>query len=463
MKHYLRLLSVFFLLPALTFAQSVPNGDFENWNGIANENPLHYPYVSNAEMPALGLPPNVIKLADPYDGNFAVQVQTVSSSTDTAFGYLINGDPNTGAGGIPYSEHPITLSGYYKCNLPSDTALLFIAFKENGVIVSNNYAFFTGSHSSYTYFYIPLTIPALANPDSLVFGIISCNPAIPNPTPGSWVQLDHILFNGVPTQPATMNGSFENWFGETSWLLPQWETVGDTAVRSADPHSGLLALQLTTVMYDAFTAGPSYATTGHFYQNTIIGGQAFSQQNDTLCGWYKYMVNGTDSAAGGAIAVQGGLAVGYAITAFPAAANYTYFEIPLACSVQPDTLILLFLSSADNTVPANAGSRLTLDGLFMKSSPLGIHPYDWTQWGIVSLYPSPVAGGEIAWLEFSSSASAVTTVSVYDLNGKRISEEQVSVNGNYRYAVQTSGFDPGIYTVVLSQNGRQIIRKLLVK
>lgn len=457
---------LFFLLGVTAFswsaAQSVPNGDFENWIGTANENPLYYPLVSNASAQTLGLPSNVVKVADPHDGNFAVQVKTVGNANDTAFGYIINGDPNTGAGGIPYNEHPITLSGYYKSILPSDTAILFIAFKENGVILSTNYAYFYGIHTNYTYFYIPLTIPALANPDSLVFGLISCNPSVPNPTPNSWIQLDHLLFNGVPTQPPQMNGSFENWTGETSWQISQWETVGDTAVRSTSPHSGLLALQLTTVMYDAFTAGPSIATTGHFYQNNIIAGRPYSQMNDTLCGWYKYTVNGIDSAAGGAIAMQSGTPVGYAIASFPAASNYTYFELPLTCAQQPDTLILLFVSSADNTVPANAGSRFYLDGLFLKSSPLSVSEYDWSAWGLVTLYPNPVLSGENAWLEFSSN-SASSLISVYDASGKLISEERVSANGKFRYEIESSGFTPGMYTVVLMQDGKRAVRKMIVQ
>lgn len=463
MKRKLLLLLPAILVSAMTIAQSLPNGDFENWNGTANENPLHYSLVSNAAMPALGLPSNVVKIADPQDGNFAIQVQTIANSTDTAFGYFINGDPNTGAGGIPYNEHPITLSGYYKSFLPSDTALLFIAFKENGAVISTNYAFFTGSHNSYTYFYIPLTIPALANPDSLVFGVLSCNPGIPNPTPGSWLQLDNLLFNGVPTQPADMNGSFEYWTGETSWQLAQWETGGDTAMRSSDSHSGALALRLNTILYNSSTAGASYATTGNVIQNNLVGGRPYSQMNDTLCGWYKFIPNGIDSAVGGAIAKQNGTPVGYALAPFPPAANYTYFEIPLACALQPDTLLVVFLSSADNTLPSNAGSRFYVDGLYLKSSPLGIAPYNFSQWGLVTLYPNPLASGETAWLEFSSHSPSPVTISVYDESGKLISEEQVSVNGNYRHPVSLANYNPGMYSVVLTQENSRVVRKMVVR
>lgn len=451
----------FWVLAAGAAAQAIPNGNFENWNGTLREDPLWYPYISNAAALAAGLPPNVVKVPDPQDGSFAVSVRTVSNAADTMFGYIINGDPNTGAGGIPYSEHPITLSGHYKCSLPSDTAILFIAFKEAGAVISTNYAFFTGVQNSYTYFYIPLTIPALAHPDSLLFGVISCNPSVPNPAPGSWIQLDNMLFNGVPTQPAQMNGSFEQWAGEYSWLLPQWESFGDTSLRSTDAHSGVLALQLTTVLYNANTAGPSVATTGHIYQNSVIGGRPYTLTNDTICGWYKFLVNGVDSAVGGGVAMLNGTPVGAGLMAFPPVPNYTYFEIPLLCAQQPDSLIMLFVSSADNTLPSNAGSRFYLDDLFLKSSPLAVQAYDWSRLGMVTLYPNPVQAGAEAVLEFSSEQPVL--IMVYDAAGKEISSLQSSEKGLQRHALPTYGWSPGIYTVLLQNGQAKAVRKLVVE
>jgi Secretion system C-terminal sorting domain len=461
-KTFTAFLIMVFSFTNTILSQTIPNGDFEYWNGQSVDELLHYPINTNTAAQSLSLPSTVSRVSDPHDGAFAVQVKTVSNGTDTIFGYFANGDPNTGAGGIAYPDHPITLSGYYKCNLPSDTALLFVLFKENGVVLSANIYPFSGVQNAYTYFYVPLTIPALANPDSVVFGVVSCNPSIPSPSPGSYIQLDHLVFNGGQSQPVNFNGSFEYWSSAVSWDLPDWENFGDTAIRSTDAHAGNTALRLTTFQTSASTASPTVATTGRFTQNSVAGGRPFTSMIDTVAGWYKFQVNGVDSAVGVVLATSNGNAVGVSFIAFLPTNNYTYFEIPIVCGQQPDSLLVAFVSSADNVLFSNAGSVLLLDEIHLKSSLLAVAEINWNL-GLVNLYPNPATNSSGAVLEFVSQSVSPVQIKIMDANGQMVLADQSSGWGKQKYEINTAALPPGMYAVLIEQDGNYAVRTLLVQ
>jgi hypothetical protein len=452
--------SCFFAIAA--FTQTVQNGGFESWSATAMENPQYYPYTSNYEAVRANLPANVTKVADPQQGNFAIRLETVANASDTMFGYVINGDPNSFAGGIPYAAHPITMSGYFKSNvMPGDTAFVLVIFKEAGVAVSFDIAIFTGVNSAYTSFTLPLTIPVTANPDSVIFGAVSSNAFVSGGIPGSMLQLDNIVFNGVATQPATMNGSFENWTTTSIYTPLGWTTIGDTATRTTDAHAGNYASQMRTIQYDAANAGPSFVTNGTFDGSAILGGRPFTLITDTLCGWYKFTPNGIDSATVIAFAKNNGGNVGANFVGLPPAASYTFFEVPFTCISTPDTLLIVFASSASNTTMSNVGSVLKIDDVYLKSSLLAVPEISWNNFGVVKLYPNPSNG--VSWIEWTNNSNEAVMVTVTDALGRVVSQEAVNGNGAQRYAIDATSFEKGIYTVTLSQGGMVTSRRLVVE
>ncbi|CAN5382984.1 hypothetical protein BH09BAC5_BH09BAC5_18080 [soil metagenome] len=463
MKHFLPLACLCFL-SVFGNAQTIQNGGFEFWNNSTTDMLDYYPMNSNPQASQLGMPPNCNKVADPQQGSFAVQLTTETNGTDTVFGYFINGDPNSGAGGIPYNQHPITLTGFYKSNVPvGDTALVLILFKEAGTIVSFDAAIFTGVHSTYTPFTVSLTIPALANPDSIVFGATSSMAFNFNGIPGSMLQLDNVTFTGASSQPMLMNGSFENWTSLNTSKPLDWATGGDVIYQTTDAHSGSYALMMNTVSPQPSYVTPSYATNGTFPpQSGPVGGRPYSLMNDTLCGWYKFIPVGTDSATVWAQTSLLSSPVGGAYVGLPPASNYTFFSIPFSSGVAPDTLLIVFASSYNGTDFSNAGSVFKVDDIYLKSSLTGITPeISWNTFGKVSLYPNPSSVD--CWMEWNSLTSDAVTMTVTDAEGRIVSESVTNGTGIHREHIDTSVLAKGSYIVTLLQNGNRVSRKLFVQ
>src|SRR5665213_1962259 len=464
MKHKL-LLSISLFSSIVGYSQTIANGGFENWNSSIYEYPQYFWMNSNMDALNENLPLNTLKVTDPQQGTYAVKMTTETNGVDTLFGYIVNGDPNSGSGGIPYNQHPTTLTGFYKNNIMvGDTAIIFIAFKQNGTIVSQDMAKFTGVHAAYTAFSITLNIPALATPDSVIIGAASSNAFVSSGIPGSMFQLDNLSFTGVSSQPADLNGSFENWISSTLYTPVQWATVADTLYRTTNSYSGTYALELRTT--DGGSPGNSqgsYATNGIFPPHQgPVGGRPFALMNDTLCGYYKYTAMGTDS--GGASIQTSALhvPVGGGWFTFPPAVGYTFFSIPISSMSMPDTMLIVFSSTTGNITSSNVGSVLQLDNLYLKSSPLGIAPENpWNTFGLVQLYPNP-SNGE-SWLEFTSNNNEDVVMTISDESGRKISEEKISGTGSHRQHIDTSSMDKGVYFITLLQNEKSVSRKLIVQ
>lgn len=459
----------FFLLSFTLFsfaanAQAVANGGFESWNASSTDIPDYYPQNSNPIAMMFGLPANTLKVADPQQGSFAIQLNTIANANDTMFGFIVNGDPGTGEGGIPYNQHPLTLTGYYKSNVMSgDTAFAIIIFKEAGVVISNDAIAFTGVHNTYTPFTITLTIPPLANPDSIVFAAASSNAFVTNGIPGSMLQLDNLMFTGVASQPAMMNGSFENWTSVNTSRPLQWTTVGDLVNLTTDAHSGSYALQLNTFAVGPGDPSPSYASNGYFPPNQgPVGGRPYSLVTDTLFGWYKYITSGTDSATIGVQTSLAGFPVGGAFVGLPPASNYTFFALPFSSATNPDTLLLIMSSSLDDVNPSDIGTVFKVDDLYLSSSPTGINPaISWNTFGKVALFPNP--SNVECWLEFDNNENAPVVMTITDELGKTVSEISINETGHQRQHIDASVLAKGSYIITLSQNGKRTSRKLFVE
>lgn len=461
MKHFLLGITTFFFLASAN-AQAIANGGFEYWNASTTDMLMYYPQTSNPQALSVGLPANAVKVTDPQQGALALQLNTVSNPTDTMFGYVTNGDPSTGQGGIPYAQHPITLTGYYKSNvMPGDTALLLIMFKEAGIVLSNDGMAFTGVHNTYTQFTVVLNIPAMANPDSIVFAAASSNAFLNNGIPGSMLQLDNLTFTGVATQPALMNGSFENWTSVNTSRPVQWNAVGDIVYQTSDAHSGSYALQLNTFPASPTYPSPSYITNGIFPPNQgPVGGRPYGLMNDTLCFWYKFTPAGTDSAT---VALQTsalGNPVGGAGMGLPPASVYTFYQLPFSSFSTPDTLLIVFASSYNDVNFSNVGSVLKLDDVYLKSSLLSVPEISWNAFGKVTLYPNP--SDVECYISFDNNSESDVTMIISDETGRTVSETIITGNGHHNEHIDTSVLAKGSYIVTLTRGGKAVSRKLFV-
>jgi len=91
-----------------------PNGDFENWTEYYSEEADGW-LSTNIFSKSLGLTP-VIKSSDSYEGNFAVQLESMMTYFDDTLAGITNGHLSFDGpvGGMPVAQIPETLSGYYK-------------------------------------------------------------------------------------------------------------------------------------------------------------------------------------------------------------------------------------------------------------------------------------------------------------------------------------------------------------
>jgi hypothetical protein len=447
-----------------SFGQAFTNGGFENWNTSIFEYPQYYLSNSNYQLLYSGYSSNATKVADAQSGSFAVNLLTTVIGPDTMFAYIANGDPGSMEGGIPYTQKPATLTGYYKCNIPvGDTAIFLVVFKESGLPVSMDIYKFAGTQSGYAPFTLLLNIPALANPDTVIIGAASSNAFVFNGIPGSMLQLDNISFTGVLSQPAQLNGSFETWNTNNIHKPDQWAIGGDTSFRTTDAASGAFAIEMTTEAFSSGSAGASYLTNGTFSSSFgPVGGRPYTATIDTLFGKYKFIPNGIDSATVWINLNNGGVPVGGSYVGLPPAATYTQFSIPFTAGSAPDTLLLVMGSSYGDIDISNAGSQFYVDDLYLASQPLSTPQIsNWNAFGLIKVYPNPAA--EFTNISWTNNNGGLTNITLNDAMGRLVYENTVSGTGFLLNQINLGGLEKGNYALTLTQNKVHQTRLLIVK
>jgi hypothetical protein len=243
-----------------TLAQYVPNGGFENWeNRIFYEEPESW-NTSNTESFTEDTV-SAYKVSDSYSGEYALRLTSVLLENDTLAGYSFCMGSYAGGnindtllfnGGFPVSGTPDSLFGYFKYGIsPDDSAIVFVSFKKNGIIIGQDIFAITGNQNVYTKLKWAIN-PMPETPDTAVIAFACTNPDFPKP--GSWLQVDSIWFGGI--NDSIPNTDFEVW-DEIGCLEPvHWMTSnffacllgGDTSVTSTtDAHSGKYAMRIESI------------------------------------------------------------------------------------------------------------------------------------------------------------------------------------------------------------------------
>lgn len=466
MKRSLLFFTILLALAETMNAQSIPNYSFENWTSHAHNEPDSGWFTSNQQSLALADSLTVWKVTG--QTGQAVHIQTAILGTDTLQAYITNslGDPSQGMGGVPFSQSPTAITGYYRYNLPgNDSALLWIVFKKNGLPVSSNIFKIrnaTGSQATFTTFSFPISLSL--TPDSVIIAASSSNLNVGGPGPigfgiqsGSWLELDQLAFTGPGVTQAIPGGTFDLWTSQSLDKATGWESqpsgpLGSGVTKSTDHYAGSYSIQLVSQPGGGGGGGnllsPAAITSGHFGQMSgPFGGLPYTHTVDTLTGWYKFTPVGADT--GGIMVTLQHLGTNVGSGAYPfiiPASVWTYFEIPLSASSVPDTIRIDAISSiAQNlTVP---GTTLKLDDLQLKSQPVtGIHSINALTSGIV-VYPNPAN----ALLNIKCNTnSTIENVRLYDITGKVFYEQAYCTNaaisisvaqlpaGTYFYEVRTN-------------------------
>lgn len=484
----------------------VPNGSFEQWKTTYYETPANYPYTTDKQMqPWLGLDPFVWKTTDAYQGQHALKLVSRTFSNEAIPGFIANFDVEsnedlfTWHGGIPVSEKPTGLKGYYKYNMGvEDSAMIIAIFSKAGVNLGSYFFTLEGPTMAYTYFERTFDPPLTETPDSMILAIASSYVAYEHAYGGSELYLDNLELTGVTQQPPLMNGDFEDWLSDSSESPLNWASMGavGTVVKSDVAVHGQHALAVRSLWSET----DSMLIPGMVISSDISvlyafseGGFPITNLKDTLAFYYRYTPTQQDD--------QGFLAVYMATTSMdywtnqpvfapyklgtprtlqkaPSRMNqyvwnqqlmlapcstYQYMEIPFDLTqepVIPDRLIIMASSSSyEGNNPAYAGSELLLDNIHFRSStwpyvglPTFVAPVE------LSLYPNPSMG----ITRLVDPQGLYERIEIFNLMGQRI-RTFTKEKGSTDLPLDLTGQPAGLYLIRASHNGQKATLKLVIK
>jgi hypothetical protein len=434
MKTHLFVLAT--LLSFRLFGQAIPNGGFENWNNGTYQEPQYY-QSSDADLsgvPALTYTANEVRVSPGYHGSYAVQLSTITIGSDTIFGYIVDGSPdkNSVYGGIPYAQKPTGIRFYYKYSTTTtDSAMVMAWFKKSGSVIGT-YVFKVNVLSGTFKLYSGTFSPALAaTPDTVVFGATSSSFDIKNKNsnsgkPGSVFTIDSVSFTGVGSQPARLNGDFENWNPVDTFFLPAGWYPQPPVRWSNDRHSGNLSVQLNTV-FDSnrgrVVAG--MVSTGYWNCNgnhcIPRGGYPYTQTQDSISFWYKYTPAGIDTAWMNVNFVKDTAFAGTGMSLFNTSGQWVHAAMQINVPSTPDTAIVSFGSSNSGNngpLPSHIGSVLRIDNVQFKSQPLTVSNLTMPQ-GSITVYPNPAHGLFQVYVA-NYAPESTYDAGVYNILGERI-------------------------------------------
>ncbi|MDO9257255.1 MAG: T9SS type A sorting domain-containing protein [Bacteroidales bacterium] len=482
MKKLLLLLPLAYMAITAYGQTSIPNGNFESWNSVTYDYPQNYPYNSNYdaffryETP---LPFNVIKTTDAYHGIYAIEISTVTSGTNTAFGYFLNSNPKNGnptewTGGTPYTEVPTGIRGYYKYNVATgDSAVIFAVFSKGGINIGT-YLYPIGDlHADWTLFDFTFDPPLETAPDSVIFAATSSNIMVSDyGVAGSVLTLDSVSFTGVASQPEEMNGNFEDWATETlltpsDWIMQTNYDQRGVESRTVDAVKGEYAIEVKTFLGENDgrpVARGEQASTGYYPDNCDgnciqQGGHPYTNMKDTLAFWYKYTPSSSVKAEVYLNFKKNGNSIKWEGVELLASLDYQYVEIPFELWQAPDTVIVNIQSLRwEDTLVSALGSVLTIDEIHFKSQPIlyaGLPKF--VPDNTLNIFPNPSSG------KFRiRNGAEINQVIVYNQVGRQVYSRLLTV-GEKLNEIDLTSLKKGVYFIEIYDQQSRHTKKIVIQ
>lgn len=472
--------AILLCLIALVFhlnAQSVYNGNFENWTKkVLYEYPTGY-FMSGLQLAAMGAPSNVTKTTDKQSGNYAIKMETVVFGNDTIAGAIIAGKPgNFGLTGIPFTERPTSLDGYAKYNIkPGDSAAIMVIFLFQGNIIGAGSKEVSGIQPTYTQFSIPIIfwVP-LVNPDTMIM-LASSSSLNGTKIPGSVVLLDHLQFIGSTGQ--LPNNDFEVWeevsYEEPDgWLSANMYSVDPTqpsVTKTTDCQNGNYAVKITNV--EIFGGGyMGFLTNGNVGDDGPFGGMPVFNNPDKIKFYYKYIPNGPDTAIFFTQLFKWDNSLNISVSVetkqikLPPTPNYTFYEVSFDYNLTPsaDTMNISF-ASGNLLEPGNyigKGSSLYVDNITVTYKSSSVEDYLFGS--AINVYPNPCS--DKLRIDIRDLFLGNVCVTITDQTGKTVLTKNFQVDvGGQTEEIDISGLNAGNYVVSILSSKYRKIRKITIK
>ncbi|MBN1598699.1 MAG: T9SS type A sorting domain-containing protein [Bacteroidales bacterium] len=238
--------------------QNLPNGGFEIWEQIdLFEQPVLW---NTGNMQSYSVGSTAIKSEDSFNGNYALRLETIITEEDTLFGYAFSNGQVSGegvenlefTGGFPVTAAPDSFIIHLKYSVAeNDTALILVMFKNDGVVIGENWISIFGESTEYKRKSYGLADMG-ETPDTALIAFACSHPD--KPLPGGWMMVDSLGFYG--TDDTIPNSDFEYW-ENFSFEDPQSWTTGNlfatlfggdiSATQTEDAIQGDYALRLESV------------------------------------------------------------------------------------------------------------------------------------------------------------------------------------------------------------------------
>ncbi|MES2780475.1 MAG: T9SS type A sorting domain-containing protein [Bacteroidota bacterium] len=460
MKKSLLALGLLTFLSYGVYAQSILNGSFEDWTTTQYDDLSNWAN-SNRETLRSGII-SVTKVSG-VTGS-AVKLETsLSSMGDTMGAFISNtpGDPLNGEGGVPFSQIPTAFTGKYKANMAgSDSAILLINFKKNGASIGT--MFFTlGGKNQTTFSTFSFPISLTTAPDSVIIACASSNLLTQiGVAIGSNITYDDFAFTGPGVTQTIPNGNFETWTVMSSDKINGWDVGGpmECVSKVPDAYKGTAALKLVTISGENGSVNEAYLINGKFpQQRGSIMGLPFTNQNDTLIGYYKFSTPGVDSASISVQTTKGGNFVGGSYLALEPKATYTQFRIPVISTDVPDSIIIIIGASSIQGSDPTLGNILILDEVQLASAPLNTGLLTLSaKADNFNLYPNPASN-----TLFISNIETGATISIYDITGK-LMLTQTKTDADNKTSINIDQLHSGIYQcIIVDKTGASSQQKFL--
>jgi hypothetical protein len=228
---------------------------------------------------------------------------------------------------------------------------------------------------------------------------------------------------------------------------------------SADPQDGTYNVKLeskdpgTGVMVGLVTLGDL-----DIINQTITGGQAYTERPDQLTGYYKFSPVGQDTALVGVAFYNGADTI--AMESFEitqATSTWTPFTIDInyASGASPDTMNIICITSIKDT--AVAGTVLEIDNLqFLGGTLSAPQPFIAEN---INISPNPAN----TYVNIKASdLSENSEIIIHNPVGQVIYSETVNSNSISK-RIDVSKYEKGIYFVEIKSGERNVIKKLVIK
>jgi len=166
MKNYALLIGMIFMFEtfALHSQDTIPNSNFENWN--TNTSPANWNTVNNL-LPAGSFACN--RTTNCYEGLYALSMKTIDLGSMLVPAVATLGVVGMGftEGGIPFTQRPELLKGYFKHPSSGDAVMIAVQFYKQGIQIGGGYWSTSDSVADYTQLIAPISFTSSYYPDTM--------------------------------------------------------------------------------------------------------------------------------------------------------------------------------------------------------------------------------------------------------------------------------------------------------